>query len=110
MLLERAWVLPVVETQDVGLVWTTTEENDNTDNDQPDNKENLQRGEPELGLTVVFHSGKVQHNNQGQHDDDPDPDWHFVGPVFNNNGGSGDFRTNQDQEGVNVDSSSGKPE
>lgn len=81
---------------------STTPEQDEGHQEQPNHHDDFQSSKPELGLAIEFYRKQIQSNNDNNHDRDPDR-YVYVGvPVIYHKPSSSDLVRYQDSETVEV--------
>jgi hypothetical protein len=97
----RVTLFPVSETESI-MVGTTTKEENNTEHDETEDSEDLDRTEYKLCFSEERNSNDVQCENDEQDDGNPDSDGYALSPVLDDNRGGGNFSGKQHREGVPV--------
>ena len=67
------------------------EEEDDSDHDEAEDADDLERGEPELGFSVVGDRNHVEEETNDEDDGDPYTDVHGLRPVFDYERRGGNF-------------------
>jgi hypothetical protein len=90
-------VLPIPKSKTV-VVWSTTEINDESHDQETDDCDDLDTGEDEFGFTIDGNGEDVEADDEDNDDRDPycDADVVCTWPVANNNRSGGDFGTEGD--------------
>lgn len=107
ILVHGARVLPVVEAQALAVGAAAPEE-DEGEEEQADQRDDLDPGEPELGLAVGFDGHEVEQHNDDQHDGDPDGDVHAGVPVIDDHGRGDNLVRHQDPQRIPVEIAHGE--
>ena len=97
----RIALLPVPKPKSIMVGSTTKEEND-TKNNKPQNRQNLDRTEYKLCFSKEGNSDDVEGENDEKDDGDPDSDRNAFSPVLDDDCGGGDFGGEEHGEGVPV--------
>ena len=99
ILLESSGVVPIVESQPL-MVRSASQHDDETNNDEPHDGDELDTGEPELGLAKDLDGNNIQDQVDNKDDGDPSPcgNWRF--PVVEEDSAGGRFGS--DKNGVCV--------
>lgn len=87
---DRSWILPVCEAERI-MLWITSAHGDESEEDEPDNQENLSEGGPELGLTVPLYGQQVDKGVQDDGNGDDDSSRYNITPEVDNDITGGNF-------------------
>ena len=80
-----------MEAEDTGLLWSSAPEEDERQHQESNQEDDFCPGEPKLCLAVEADGHEIQTDYHDEHDSDPDCDVNAVGPVVDDQAGSGDF-------------------
>ena len=101
VVVEGPWMFPISESKSV-VIGSTAKEEHNAENDEPHDRDKLDTGKPELGLSEEGHSDDVQQQYNNQHHSDPHSNVDRGFPVVKHNGCRAGLSSHQHGIGIPV--------
>ena len=101
VVVERPWMFPISKPKPV-VVGSTAKKEHDAENDETNDGDELDAGEPELGLSEEGHSDDVQQQDNNQHHSDPHSNVHRGFPVVKHNGCRAGLSSHQHGIGIPV--------